>query len=322
MTHRPLPEYHSDGAQRWRASGPHGDILLSEIQENDYSVWHIDFLLQSDVTLTMRKTSPGSSVALAFILKRNVSYAIDGFRTGVAKRNHYNLTFLPESHCELMLKKGDYELFGIEFKPEYLMMLSSDEAPLFRDFISAVAQGRATSIVQSHKMATTEIMDVVSDLAHFRQQDVMMKRLYIRSRVMELLRLAVENIAAEASLHQEVPASEMKAMNDVREYLLANLNNPGSLSDIALHTGINEFKLKNGFRKMFGKSVIAFVLEERLIRAKAMITNTNVPIKVIATRSGYRNISNFTTAFRKHFGYPPGKLKRGNSNDDTSGSLA
>src|SRR5690606_27987920 len=104
-------------------------------------------------------------------------------------------------------------------------------------------------------------------------------------------------------------------VNAVKEYLLANLDNPGTLKEISVRTGVNEFKLKRGFRKVFGKSVMGFVQEARLNLAKEMITNSDSPLKAIAMRAGYRNISNFTTAFRKHFGYSPGTLKRGSSGE-------
>ncbi|MBT1704902.1 helix-turn-helix domain-containing protein [Chryseosolibacter indicus] len=242
-------------------------------------------------------------------------YLIKGLNAGVARRNEYNVTFLPEPHCELKLKKGAYESFGIEFKPEYFRKLSKDDAPLFRNFVSAVLEGRPSSITGSHHMATPQIMDVVSELVHFRYPGKM-RKLYIRSRVVDLLRLSLENIAMEKEGTNEISVSDMRALNSVKEYLLENLDNPGSLREISLRTGINEFKLKTGFRKAFGKSVIAFVHEQRLVQAKTMITKTDLPLKVIAMKAGYRNISNFTTAFRKHFGYPPGTLKRNSAAEE------
>lgn len=314
MMHQLLPEFDGDGAQRWQASGPHGEILLSEIQDTDYSVWHIDLALQSDLTLTIQQVPPASSVGLAFTLKRNIPYFVNGLRSGIARRNHYNLMFVPESHCELNLKKGEYELFGVEFNPEYLRKLSNDDAPLFRDFVDELLEGRAASIVESHKMATTEIMDVVSELVYFRYPGKM-RRLYIKSRVVDLLRLSVENISLEGKSGDGISAAEIKMVNTVKEYLLTNLDNPGTLKEISIRTGVNEFKLKRGFRKVFGKSVMSFVQEARLTLAKEMITNSDSPLKAIAMRAGYRNISNFTTAFRKHFGYSPGTLKRGSSGE-------
>lgn len=315
ITHQLHTGFYDDGIQRWHARGHHGEILLSEIQDDDYCVWHIDFLMKSDTTLTIQQIPPRASVGLSFTLKRNMPYAIKGLGTGVARRNQYNLTFLPEPHCELKLKKGAYESFGVEFRPEYLQKLSKDDAPHFHNFVSGVLEGRPSSITDSYHTATPEIMDVVSELVHFRYPGKM-RKLYIKSRVVDLLRLSLENIATEREHPNEISALERRVLNGVKEYLLENLDNPGSLREIALHTGINEFKLKTGFRKAFGKSVIAFVHGERLSRAKVMITKTNLPLKVIAMQAGYRNITNFTTAFRKHFGYPPGTLKRDSTGEE------
>ncbi len=157
-------------------------------------------------------------------------------------------------------------------------------------------------------------MDIVNELLHFRYPGTM-PSLYINSKVVDLLRLSIENIyATDKNITTSgISTSDLKALTGVKEFLLENLDNPGTLPEIAIRTGINEFKLKTGFKKAFGKSVIAFVHEERLQRAKFLITETELPMKAIAVIAGYKNLSNFTTAFRKLFGYPPGTLKRGSS---------
>lgn len=316
--HQQITLSDNNGAQHWEAVGPHGKILMSEIQDDDYCIWHIDFLMQSDTTLTIEQVPPASSVGLSFTLKRNMPYFVKGLMEGVARRNQYNLTFLPESHCEFRLKKGEYEMFGVEFNPEYLRKLSGDDSPLLQEFINSVMERRAASITETHYMATPDIMDVVSELVNFRYPGKM-RKLYIKSRVVDLLRLSIENISTEKNSVNGVSTSDMKALNGVKGHLLQNLDNPGSLGEIAQRMGINEFKLKTGFRKLFGKSVIGFVRDERLRQARELITKTDLPIKVIATKAGYRSITNFTTAFRKRFGYPPGTLKRDSSNGELPG---
>lgn len=308
-----------EGTQMWQASGAMGEILLSEIQDDDFCVWHIEYNIREDVTLTIQQEPPNSSVGLSFSLKKNIPYLIKDLRAGVAKRNHYNLTFLPESHCELSLKRGEYESFGIEFKPEYLRKLGKDNAPLFREFVVRVLEGRAASITEAHHIASSQIMDIVTELVHFRYPGTM-PRLYIKSKIVDLLRLSIENIYTSDNELTPfgISNTDLKALTGVREFILANLDNPGTLPEIAIRAGMNEFKLKTGFRKAFGKSVIAFVHEERLLRAKALITETDVPMKVIAAKAGYRSLSNFTTAFRKLFGYPPGTLKRGSSDEQSA----
>jgi len=104
--------------------------------------------------------------------------------------------------------------------------------------------------------------------------------------------------------------ADIQKIEFVKEHLLRNINNPGTLSEIAHIAGLNECKLKYGFKYLFGKTVFGFIHRERLNTAKAMILESGLPMKSIAHSSGYRNVSNFATAFRKAFGYSPGSLKR------------
>jgi AraC family transcriptional regulator, transcriptional activator of the genes for pyochelin and ferripyochelin receptors len=315
INHHIVPGPVREGMQMWQATGTMGEILLSEIQSDDFCVWHIEYNIREDVTLTLRQEPPNASVGLSFSLKKNIPYLIKDLRAGVARRNHYNLTFLPESHCELSLKKGEYESFGVEFMPDYLRKLGKDNAPLFREFVLSVLEGRPSSITEAHHVANSQIMDIVNELVHFRYPGTL-PSLYIKSKVVDLLRLSIENIyiADSDRTVRGMSSSDLKALTAVKEFLLVNLDNPGTLPEIAIRTGINEFKLKTGFKKAFGKSVIAFVHEERLQRAKFLITETDLPMKLVAVKAGYRSLSNFTTAFRKLFGYPPGTLKRGSLN--------
>ena len=92
---------------------------------------------------------------------------------------------------------------------------------------------------------------------------------------------------------------------------MKNLDDPGSFSEIAQIAGLNEWKLKYGFKQLFDKTVFSYIHEERLNRARTLILETGLPMKTVAHDAGYKSLSNFNTAFRRVFGYPPGRLKRG-----------
>lgn len=298
----------------WTTSGEMGEILMSEIFDENFRVWHMKFIIARHVTILMEPFPPVSFIGLSFSLKKNVAYEVKGLGPSVTRRNHYNFTWVQESNVEFRLKKGDYELFGIEFTTDYFKTLRPEGAPLFHTFVTSVLEGQPSAVMKGHHAATSQIMDIVNDLIRFPYPGTL-PDLFMKSKVADLLRLSVENMATDREGAPALSSQDIKLLHQAKEYLLANLDNPGSLSEIAMRTGINEFKLKNGFRQEFGTTVMAFVHDERLKRAKTLITETALPMKVIAIRAGYRSLPNFTTAFRKRFGYPPGSLRRGPLDD-------
>jgi AraC-like DNA-binding protein/PAS domain-containing protein len=98
---------------------------------------------------------------------------------------------------------------------------------------------------------------------------------------------------------------DISKIRAVRDYLLTHMDQPGSLKDLARNAGINDFKLKNGFKQLYGTTVFGFLYEERMQRAKNMLADMTMPIKEMSVAIGYKNLSNFTAAYKKRFGYPP-----------------
>jgi AraC family transcriptional activator of pyochelin receptor len=83
---------------------------------------------------------------------------------------------------------------------------------------------------------------------------------------------------------------------------------PPSLTKLADVAGTNTFKLKNGFKELFGTTVFGYLNEVKLVQAKDMLLS-GIQIKEVADILGYSSVQHFGTAFRKKFNTSPGKLK-------------
>ncbi|MBI5814681.1 MAG: helix-turn-helix transcriptional regulator [Nitrospinae bacterium] len=88
--------------------------------------------------------------------------------------------------------------------------------------------------------------------------------------------------------------------------MLSNIANPPSLIELSGMAGMNHKKLNRGFRSKFGKTTYAWVVEHRMEMARAAMHLRGITVAEAAYLAGYSHPSNFTTAFKKCFGYPPG----------------
>ncbi len=91
----------------------------------------------------------------------------------------------------------------------------------------------------------------------------------------------------------------------VSDYIEESLNKPISINDIAATIQISPFHFSRQFKKYFGIPPHAYVLQQRLERAKALITRGNVPLKKIASISGFCDQAHLTRRFKSHFGMTP-----------------
>ncbi|NBD17970.1 MAG: helix-turn-helix domain-containing protein [Cyanobacteria bacterium] len=132
------------------------------------------------------------------------------------------------------------------------------------------------------------------------------KRLYLESKTLELIALTLEPLLNRcqrqaATLNQR----DRDKIHLARERLLEQLADPPSLKTLAQEAGCNEYKLKQGFRELFGTTVFGYLHNHRMECAQLLLMKENVTITEVACAVGYNSISAFSTAFRKKFGISP-----------------
>ena len=96
-------------------------------------------------------------------------------------------------------------------------------------------------------------------------------------------------------------------LHDIKDRILADPVNLPSLDELASSTGINRKQLNAGFKALFGTTVFGYSRDLRLNIARDQILNCDFNIKEIAYQAGYSHVTNFVTAYRRHFGVTPGQ---------------
>lgn len=84
--------------------------------------------------------------------------------------------------------------------------------------------------------------------------------------------------------------------------------NPPSLIELSKLAGINEYKLKVGFKEEYGTTVFAYLRNKRLEKAWEIISTGDISVSQTATMVGYNNFSHFAEAFRKQYGINPSEV--------------
>jgi len=74
--------------------------------------------------------------------------------------------------------------------------------------------------------------------------------------------------------------------------------------------GLNDFKLKKGFKYLFCTPVFQFQQAAKMEAAKKLLLKTKLYIDDVAFSVGFDFVSNFNYSFKKHFGFTPGYLRK------------
>ncbi len=93
-------------------------------------------------------------------------------------------------------------------------------------------------------------------------------------------------------------------------FLKENYSKYLSLDDIASGIGYSKIYLCQVFKKDSGKTVMRYLFELRLDKAKKMLSEGGDSLEVIACNSGFRSLPHFNRAFSERFKISPGKYRR------------
>jgi AraC family transcriptional regulator, transcriptional activator of the genes for pyochelin and ferripyochelin receptors len=136
------------------------------------------------------------------------------------------------------------------------------------------------------------------------------KKLFLYARVIDLLLLQQESYVRTKTPKLVHVKSEYDKERIVfaRDYLLTHMDAPPSLTQLAAIAGINEFKLKRGFKELFNNTVFAYLADIRLEMARRALLQKQKTVTQIAFELGYASLPHFSAAFKKKFGVAPGRF--------------
>jgi len=140
-----------------------------------------------------------------------------------------------------------------------------------------------------------------------------LKELLTRGKSLMLVSKALAALAQpEAGDRYDVRFFEddLDRVREARTILLARMEDPPTLPELARLAGLNEVKLKAGFRKLWGTTVFGLLRRERLAEARRFLEAGEGNVGEAAFRVGYTNTSHFAQAFQKEYGVTPGAVSR------------
>jgi AraC-like DNA-binding protein len=82
------------------------------------------------------------------------------------------------------------------------------------------------------------------------------------------------------------------------------------IDEMAKMTNMSPTKLKSLFKKMYNQTISDYFSSCRLSAARDTLLNSNISIKEVSYKFGYKSVQHFTTAFKNQFGESPAALQK------------
>ncbi|WP_205513183.1 helix-turn-helix domain-containing protein [Longitalea arenae] len=103
---------------------------------------------------------------------------------------------------------------------------------------------------------------------------------------------------------------DMANIQQARTILAENFDKHITIPQLARQTGINEAKLKEGFKELFGQSIHTYLQQLRLEKAQHLLRTTDLTVTDITYFIGYSHVTHFTSLFRKETGFTPTEWRK------------
>lgn len=211
------------------------------------------------------------------------------------------------SKSELIFSKDkNYLTFDVHFPITLLSNYFGIDQKLDA-FLNQIQQNKSVGLTENNIRVSPRVLAIIKDIKHCIYKGLT-RKIYIESKVQELISLCFENIANDKN-NFKFSDYDISCIHNAGKIIRDNINNPLTIENLSKKVGLNQTKLKNGFKHIFNSTVFNYMQEIRMNKAKQLILDTDFSIEEISEFCGYSSISNFSIAFKNYFGYAPSFLR-------------
>ncbi len=128
--------------------------------------------------------------------------------------------------------------------------------------------------------------------------------------IRSILKIAEDDATREKLPSEKFANIELEALHKVSVLIEKDLQQHHSIASLAVYSGMNRQKLTVGFKSLFGQTIYGYYLSRRMDLAKTLLITSDLPLKMVAKKAGYRSATNFSIAFKKFYKLTPAQMRR------------
>jgi AraC-like DNA-binding protein len=110
--------------------------------------------------------------------------------------------------------------------------------------------------------------------------------------------------------NRELSSLHIRHVISMIRHVLENVEKPLRNIDITSVTGLHENYALALFSRVMRVPLKQFVVRMRMLRARALLVESTMPISSVAEASGFSSLSQFYAQFQKSYGITPAAVRR------------
>src|SRR5699024_4931164 len=228
-----------------------------------------------------------------------------GIRPGEA-----NIIIIPPLHEMFELQEEvNGASFTVVLAKAYLQDLANRYPHLLEPLLAKVNHGEFGFFNAKSLVITPQMRSTIYRIQNY-DAGQMAGSLFLEAQILNLLSQLFNQIQRPGSSNgHSLSRSDRERIHRASEILTDRVQAPPTLAELSRLVGTNEFKLKRGFKAVFGTSPYAYHLQHKMELARSYILDTDLTIAEVAYRVGYSDPAHLTHAFRKQYNMCPSDLR-------------
>lgn len=301
--------YHSDGpALEYRLPAERGRGSYLRLRGGGaIDIGICDFRLEREVVMAEHWND--AAYHLSFCLAETIDFAVNGCREGGGLRAGESCVYSGGRGygvCRFLPGRHYYSVNIGLFPSRFGAVLDRFESA------RAVSYLHNLSATFRKFPVTPTVAGILRQLVHC-PYGGSLQDLYLEGKSLELAAAYLHEMVAErapGAARLKLSREDRRGLERARQILDQRYDDPPTIAELAKRVYLNEFKLKSGFKEIYGRPVYAYVRDKRMEVARELLEEGKLRIKEVAGRVGYTNLSHFGEAFRQKFGINPGAYLR------------
>ncbi|OON69222.1 helix-turn-helix transcriptional regulator [Hymenobacter sp. CRA2] len=220
----------------------------------------------------------------------------------------HNLMYSPGFEGTQRHEELEAETFMVQFTRPVFLRLCEQANDVLRRFAERMLEGKPLVLGEQSLTLNLALHHAIREVLQCRLQGPL-KKLFLHAKALEILALQADAFERHQPRRFVRSEYDQERLLFARDYLIQHLHLPPTLPELARIAGLNEFKLKKGFKELFGQTVFGYLADYRLLEAQAQLIGGQKTASELAFELGYSSLQHFSTAFKKKFGVSPRELR-------------
>jgi AraC family transcriptional regulator, transcriptional activator of the genes for pyochelin and ferripyochelin receptors len=286
---------------------PDGEMKMRQWLFDGIRMGYSDCVFSKPVTLNWQGTL--DVVTMYYSIRGGVSIGNSGHFIEIGG-NQQNMHYGTEASGTMKVEDLRMKAFMIQFNKEAFLKIATGGTDALKYFAEQVAGNKVANFSDASLPVDIATQSAIDSILNCKFSDSL-KRIFYLSKVLELMVLQADAHTRSSARTFSVLKSDYDRDRIVfaRDYLFDHIDCPPTIPELAKIAGINEFKLKKGYKEIFGSTIFGHLAEARLELSRAALLENEKSVSEIAIGLGYSSVQHFSAAFRKKYGVSPKQVK-------------